>query len=122
MGRRGHDEPGVRAAIRAYVSPDGRRSGEDGVRSQLIGPLLDSLAAELTGGQARRNGRPQPDQRPAPAPEDDVMALADAVQGGRGRGATRGGAARPSPDGDDDVMALANAVRRPRRRADRVSR
>jgi hypothetical protein len=125
LGRRGHDEPRVRAAIRAYVSPDGRRSGEDGVRSQLIGPLLDSLAAELTGGHARRNGRSQPDQRPAPAtpsPEDDVMALADAVQGGRGRGATRGGAARPSRDGDDDVMALANAVQRPRRRADRVSR
>jgi hypothetical protein len=120
LGRRGHDEPRVRAAIRAYVSPDGRRNGEDGVRSQLIGPLLDSLAAELTDGHARRNGRPQPDQRPAP--EDDVMALADAVQGGRGRGATRGGAARPSPDGDDDVMALANAVQRPRRRADRVSR
>jgi hypothetical protein len=50
------------------------------------------------------------------------MALADAVQGGRGRGATRGDAVRPSSDGDDDVMAIANAIQRPRRRADRVSR
>jgi hypothetical protein len=125
LGRRGHDEPRVRAAIRAYVSLDGRR-GEDGVRSQLIGPLLDTLAAELTGGHTRRGGRPQEAPRPAPprppAPEDDVMALADAVQGGRSGGATRGGAAWPSPDGDDDVMAIANALQRPRRRADRVSR
>jgi len=126
LGRRGHDERRVRAAIRAYVSPDGRRGGEDGVRARLIGPLLDTLAAELTGEHARRSGRPQDDQRPAPprtpAPEDDVMALADAVQGGRGGGATRGGAAWPSPDGDDDVMAIANALQRPRRGADRVSR
>jgi hypothetical protein len=127
LGRRGHDERRVRAAIRAYVSPDGRRGGEDGVRAQLIGPLLDTLAAELTGGQARRSARPAADQRPAPprtpAPSDDVMALADAVQGGRGGGATRGDAAWPSSDGDDDdVMAIANAIQRPRRRADRVSR
>jgi hypothetical protein len=126
LGRRGHDEPRVRAAIRAYVSPDGRRGGEDGVRAQLIGPLLDTLAAELIGGQARRGARPAADQRPTPprtpTPSDDVMALADAVQGGRGRGATRGDAVRPPSDGDDDVMAIANAIQRPRRRVDRVSR
>jgi hypothetical protein len=124
LGRRGHDERRVRAAIRAYVSPDGRRSGEDGVRSQLIGPLLDTLAVELTGGEARRSGRQE--QRPAPprapALEDDVMALADAVQGGRSRVPTGGGATWPAADGDDDVMAIANALQRPRRRADRVPR
>jgi hypothetical protein len=96
------------------------------VRAQLIGPLLDTLAAELIGGQARRGARPATDQRPTPprtpTPSDDVMALADAVQGGRGRGATRGDAVRPSSDSDDDVMAIANAIQRPRRRADRVSR
>jgi hypothetical protein len=124
LGRRGHDEQRVRAAIRAYASPDGRR-GEDGVRAELVGPLLDTLAAELTGGPGQRGGQSaaaarRPPRTPAPA--DDVMALADAVQGRRGGGATRGGAVWRPSDGDDDVMAIANALQRPRHRAGGVAR
>jgi hypothetical protein len=126
LGRRGHDERRVRAAIRAYVSPDGRRAGEDGVRAQLIAPLLDTLAAELTGATAQRPGRPreQPPPRPSPPPaaQDDVMALADAVQGRRGAHPARAGAAWPATEGNDDLLAIANALQRPRHQADRVPR
>src|SRR6266542_1141920 len=61
LARRGHDERRLRAAIRAYVSPDGRRGGEDAVRAELIGPLLDNLAAALDGGRS-------PGRAPAPGP------------------------------------------------------
>lgn len=133
LARRGHDERRLRAAIRAYASPDGRRHGEDGVRSELVGPLLDTLAAELDGrSQARAPApgpspaasptapRATPSGRPAgPTPEDDdVMALADAVQGRRGRSGRRAATARATP-GDDDVMALADAVQRRRQAAGR---
>jgi hypothetical protein len=127
LARRGHDEPRLRAAIRAYVGRDGRH-GEDGVRAELIGPLLDTLAAELGGarppdrapapGPSRAapptSPRAAPPGRQAPAPDDDVMALANAVQGRRGAPASGGAAARAAP-GDDDVMALANAVQGRRR-------
>jgi len=127
LARRGHDERRLRAAIRAYISPDGRRGGEDAVRAELIGPLLDNLAAALDGGRSpgrapapgpSRTAPPTPPRatpsgRPSPAPDDDVMALANAVQGRRAAGARGGAAARAAP-GDDDVMALANAVQRRR--------
>jgi hypothetical protein len=152
LARRGHDERRLRAAIRAYVSPDGRRQGEDGVRAELIGPLLDALAAELdgatvAGGRLEPSGSPPVDQgsgarAPAPGPsqaasppppratppgrptaQDDVMALANAVQGRRGGAPARtGGAATGmvAAPGDDDVMAIANAVQRRRRPAGRT--
>jgi hypothetical protein len=130
LARRGHDERRLRAAVRAYVSPDGRRKGEDGVRAELIGPLLDSLAAELDGGRSgARAPAPGPSQAASPSPpratppgrptQDDVMALADAVQGQRRAPARPGGAAVAAP-ADDDVMALANAVQRRRRPAGRT--
>ncbi len=132
LARRGHDERRLRAAIHGYVSPDGRRGGEDGVRAELIGPLLDTLAAELGEGRSgARAPAPLPSQaapptspraappgRPAPAPDDELMALANAVQGNRGAPARAGTAARAAP-GDDDVMALADAVQRRRRTAGR---
>ena len=130
LARRGHDERRLRAAIRAYVSPDGRRRGEDGVRAELIGPLLDTLAAELDGGPSgARAPAPGPSQAASPSPpratppgrptQDYVIALADAVQGQRRAPARPGGAAVAAP-ADDDVMALANAVQRRRRPAGRT--
>ncbi|HEX6677645.1 MAG TPA: hypothetical protein VF486_21805 [Actinomycetes bacterium] len=119
LARRGHDERRLRAAIRDYVGADGRR-GEDGVRAELIGPLLDALAGELGGAPAPRPGQaaPPPSPRaaspgPAPAPDDELMALANAVQGRRAAPA-RAGAAAPAGRGDDELMALANAVQRRR--------
>ncbi len=125
LARRGHDERRLRAAIREYVSRDGRR-GEDGVRAELIGPLLDTLATELGGVQsgggapAPRPGQaaPPPSPRaaspgPAPAPDDELMALANAVQGNRPAPA-RAGAGAPAAPSDDELMALADAVQRRR--------
>src|SRR6266545_1079525 len=69
LARRGHDERRLRAAIREYVSRDGRR-GEDGVRAELIGPLLDTLATELGGVQSGGGApAPRPGQAaPPPSP------------------------------------------------------
>jgi hypothetical protein len=137
LARRGHDERRLRAAIRAYVSPDGGRRGEDGVRAELIGPLLDALAAELDGGRSgARAPAPGPSQAASPSPpratppgrptaDDDVMAIANAVQGRRRRRAPAktGAAATAAPaanDDDDDVMAIANAVQRRHRPARRA--
>jgi hypothetical protein len=135
LARRGHDERRLRAAIRAYVSGDGRRKGEDGVRAELIGPLLDTLAAELDGGRSgARAPAPGPSQAASPPPpratppgrptaQDDVMALANAVQGRRGGAPARSGGAATgmvAAPRDDDVMAIANAVQRRRRPAGRA--
>ena len=107
LARRGLEERQVRRWIASYSSPDGRGGGEDGVRASFLDPILDALAAHVSGAGA-------------PDLDADFMAIADALQsrrprGGRGR---REAAATPPPrrpaDDRDDYMALADAVQQRR--------
>ena len=122
LARRGLDERRVRGWIRGYRSRDGRLRGENGVRAEFIRPLLDALAGRVGGAAAppRPGAGERGQARPAPAAaaaDDDLMAIADALQRpGGGRGG-RGRPAQPRAPADDDVMALANAVQRRAREA-----
>ena len=134
---RGHDERRVRGFVRSYVSPDGARTGADGVRAWFVGPVLDAIADRLAAGpdtpagpaahptpagRAGPGAPTAPDARSgpggrAPAP-DDVMAIADVLQG-QGQGRRGGGPSRDSRPGrapapDDDVMAIADVLQRRR--------
>lgn len=125
--RAGHDERAVRRLIRTYPGPDGEPAGPDGFRRRFLRPMLEAVGRELA--TMRRPPEPTPSPpRPAPAPrpgpeprhaaasrpEDDVMALANAVQ----RPHVRHARATHSSvyKLDDDVMALADAVQRRDRR------
>jgi hypothetical protein len=117
LARRGLDERRVRSWIRGYRGRDGRLRGEDGVRAEFIRPLLDALAGRVAGAAAppRPGAGERGQARPAAAAagaDDDLMAIADALQRpGGGRGG-RGRPAQARAPADDDVMALANAVQR----------
>jgi len=114
---RGHDERRVRGFVRSYVSPDGARTGADGVRAWFVGPVLDAIADRLAAGPDTPAG---PAAHPAPggraAAPDDVMAIADVLQGQgrRGGGPSRGGRPGQAPAPDDDVMAIADVLQRRR--------
>jgi hypothetical protein len=143
--RRGLEEREVRRWIASYSSADGRRSGEEAVRTGFLTPALDALAARVGGGVGRTpppagqpltpppattppapaaSRTPAPPGQPAPSPDADFMAIADVLQSRR----SRGGRSRREPpeppaapkepvDDRDDYMALANALqdRRSRR-------
>jgi hypothetical protein len=103
---RGHDERRVRGFVRSYVSPDGRRTGADGVRAWFLGPVLDAIADRLAAAPAGRAA--------GPVPDDDVMAIADAVQGRRGSRAGRDSRPGRPAAPPDDVMAIADVLQRRR--------
>jgi len=113
LAGRGHDEAAVRGAIRAYANPAGGRTGEAAVRGDFVEPMLRAAAERLLGAA---EGASQPARAPANRPEaawaglwadlgdggtrraeagraaatdDDLMAIADAVQRRRGRRALR---------------------------------
>ena len=113
---RGHDERRVRGFVRSYVTPDGAQTGAAGVRAWFVGPVLDAIAERLSAGPAARAG---PATRPgtggrSPAPDDDVMAIADLLQGRRGDGPGRDSRPGRAPRPDDDVMAIADVLQRRR--------
>ncbi len=113
---RGHDERRVRGFVRSYVTPDGAQTGAAGVRAWFAGPVLDAIAERLSAGPAARAG---PATRPgtggrSPAPDDDVMAIADLLQGRRGDGPGHDSRPGRAPRPDDDVMAIADILQRRR--------
>jgi hypothetical protein len=129
--RHGLEERRVRRWIASYSSPDGR-GGEDAVRSSFLAPVLDALAAQVSGAGGRTPPAPPRDPAPPPVPpaaatpnlDADFMAIADILQSRRRRGgrSRREPPAPPAPpppgpvDDHDDYMALADAVQQRRRR------
>ncbi len=113
LAERGYDERGVRAFVASYVGPDGRRTGADGLRAAFVAPMLDAIAERLPRTAPAAPAAPAGRASRADERDDDVMAIADAVQrrgGGRPSRAEPRRAAYP----DDDVMAIADVLQRRR--------
>jgi hypothetical protein len=65
LAGRGHDEVGVRSAIRSFADPGRGPAGEAAVRSVFVEPMLQLVAERLLG--APRSHRPAQQAQPAPA-------------------------------------------------------
>jgi hypothetical protein len=116
LAGRGHDERRVRAFVSAYGGPDGRRTGPEGLRAAFIAPMLDAIADRLGQAAGGRQAPAGAARIPEPSASDDVMAIADVLQGRRGGRPSRA-EARQALRPDDDVMAIADAVQRRRSRS-----
>jgi hypothetical protein len=121
---RGMDERSVRRGLSTYAGAGGRH-GEEAVRDAFIAPMLDAIAAGLTGELVGRGHGPPRRPAPAPAPQPaswntrlpEPAGSTPATPGRTARESVPGGAAargkRPAWSGPAEPVSDGNTPREP---------